>query len=57
MLWEDAAVEYIELLQSALARDAVFLYFHGRVTPDTPDDQVQRGRELREILGIKGTGE
>ena len=52
--WESAAIEYIELLQDELARSSSFLHVHGWTVPD---EKVQRGKELRDLLGIKGSGE
>lgn len=52
--WTEAAQEYIDLLQGELERSMGFLHVHGWTVPD---EKVQRGKELRAILGIKGTGE
>ena len=52
--WAQAAVEYIHLLQDELAGTAGFMWSHGWRADDA---KVHRGVELREILGIRGTGE
>lgn len=52
--WNTAAVEYIELLQDACARFTLFAHFHGYL--ESPE-VIQRGKELRAILGIKGAGD
>lgn len=52
--WTEAAVEYIDLLQGELERSMGYLHVHGWTVPD---EKVQRGKELRAILDIKGTGE
>ena len=52
--WVIAALEYINLLGDACAHSAVFLYVHGI---EETEENIQRGKELREILGIKGSGE
>lgn len=51
--WTEAAEEYINLLQDSLAKSAVYLFVHGWVEDDAI---VERGKELRAILGIKGSG-
>lgn len=51
--WRENAIEYINLLQDACERAAGFLYVHG--WHEKPEG-VQRGKDLRAALGIKGTG-
>lgn len=52
--WHAAAVEYIDLLQDACGRSAGSLIVRGWGESEAV---IQRGRELRAILGIKGAGE
>lgn len=54
MAWSADAVEYIELLQDAGGRMAGFLFTHGWHEDDAV---VQRGKDLRAQLGVKGQGE